>query len=118
MASWVFEAAKKLEKLGRLQRGWDSHGGLPLNPDAKRLTLDVLGWLGTTDLPVPGVVLGSGGSVNLEWRGKGKELEVGLGKDHGVEFLKVHSHGNLEEGTEKSNLPVKIRGLATWFLRE
>src|SRR5580692_4082792 len=41
-SGWVFEAAKKLEALGRLQPGWDSYGGLPLLPEAKRLTHQVL----------------------------------------------------------------------------
>src|SRR5712691_9273818 len=70
-APWVIDAAKKLEALGRLPTGWDSYGGLPLDSDAKNLTVSALGWLEDKNLPVPAVVLGSAGTVQLEWRVKG-----------------------------------------------
>jgi hypothetical protein len=115
-ASWVLDAAKKLEALGKLPAGWDSYGGLPLDSNAKKLTVSVLGWLGGNDLPVPAVVLGSAGTVQLEWRAKGKELEVELGKDNAVEFVKVYPNGDIEEGEEKANLPQRLRGLTRWLL--
>lgn len=31
-AGWIMEATRKLEALGRLQRNWDSHDGLPILP--------------------------------------------------------------------------------------
>src|SRR5438094_153528 len=70
-AAWVFEAAKKLEALGKLRPGWDSYGGLPLTAKSRELTLNVLGWFASDELPTPAVVLGSGGNVHLEWRTKG-----------------------------------------------
>src|SRR5438128_1809039 len=81
-ARWVVEAGKKLEALARLRRNWDSYDGLPLSPNAKQITFDALGWLKYQDLPVPAVVLGSGGTVHLEWYSKGKELEIGF-EDNG-----------------------------------
>jgi hypothetical protein len=114
-ASWVMDVAKKLEALGRLPAGWDSYGGLPLDPNAKKLAVSVLGWLGGEELPVPAVVLGSGGTVQLEWRANGKELEVELGKDNSIEFVKVNPNGDIEEGEERANLPQRLRGL-TWWL--
>src|SRR5579872_3088407 len=77
-AGWVLEAAAKLETLGRFQIGWDSYGGLPLKAGAKDLTVRALRWLSHDELPAPAVVLGSGGTVQLEWRTKDKELEVEL----------------------------------------
>jgi hypothetical protein len=97
-AGWVIEAAKKLESLARFRTGWDSYGGLPLKREARGLTMQVLGWLQKYDLPVPAVVLGSAGTVQLEWRDKGKELEVELRDNNTIEYLKVHPNGEIEEG--------------------
>jgi len=115
-ASWVVEAAKKLEALERFQQGWDSHGGLPLKGGAKRLTLQVLGWLRKVELPVPAVVLGSAGTVQLEWRAKGKELEVELRDNDTIEYVKVFPAGEIEEGEASSDLSGKLHNLTAWLL--
>ncbi len=115
-APWVIDAAKKLEALGRLPTGWDSYGGLPLDSHAKTLTVSALGWLEDKNLPVPAVVLGSAGTVQLEWRVKGRELEIELGKNETVEFVKLAPEGVVEEGEEKTNLPQRLRSLTWWLL--
>jgi len=116
LAGWVLEAARKLEALGRLPPGWDSYGAKPLDPDARRLTLYVLGWLGTKELPVPAVALASGGAVHLEWHSAGKELDVGLGEGAGIEYVKVHPSGEIEEGTAEVDLQRRMRDLTKWLL--
>jgi hypothetical protein len=115
-ASWVLEAAKKLDSLRLLQGGWDSYGGLPLDQEAKKLTVSVLGWLEGEELPVPAVVLGSCGNVQLEWRLSGRELEVDLRPDNTVEFVKIDKANVIGEGEENSNLPLKLRGLSWWLI--
>jgi hypothetical protein len=115
-ASWVIEAAKKLESLGRFRVGWNSYGGLPLAKGAKSLVLQVLTWLRKEELPVPGVVLGSGGNVQLEWRANGKELEIDLRDSNSIEFVKVSTGGEIEEGESSHNLPEKVRKLALWLV--
>jgi hypothetical protein len=115
-ADWVVQAARKLDRLARLEENWDSHRGLPLQPEAKQLTVDVLDWLNRMPLPIPAVVLGSGGTVHLEWRRRGKELELGLGGPSRMEYLRVHPHGRVEEGEETDNLPSRVRDLTSWLL--
>jgi len=114
-ASWVIEAAKKLEALGRFQTGWDSYGGLSLRSGAKHLTLQVLGWLRKEELPIPAVVLGSAGTVQLEWRAKGKELEVEIRDNDTIEYVKVSPAGEIEEGEAASDLSRKLRDLTDWL---
>ena len=114
-APWVIEAAKKLDAIGRLSVGWDSYGGASLDVEAKKMTANALGWLGGNNLPVPAVVLGSSGTVQLEWRANGRELEIELGKNR-IEFLRVDLDGSTEEGEERGDLPHKLRGLTWWFL--
>jgi len=115
-ANWVIKAARKLEALGQLKRNWDSHDGLPLSQEAKRMTFDALKWLKNQDLPVPAVVLGSGGTVHLEWRSKGKELEIGFDDRGFAEYLKVDSHGEMEEEEDiNDEIREKLMTLVEWL---
>jgi hypothetical protein len=114
-AEWVLETAKKLEALGRRRPGWDSYGGLPLKPGAKSLTLHILRWLGTEELPVPAVVLCSAGTVQLEWKSKGKELEVELLDNNTFEYMKVLPGGETEEGEDAIDLSGRIHALSRWL---
>jgi hypothetical protein len=115
-AQWVVEAARKLESLGKLKKNWDSYDGLPLSPGARRMTFDALGWLRMQDLPVPYVVLGSAGTVHLEWHSHGKKLEIGFDGQGAIEFLKVDRSGNWEEN-ENVNTDVrkKLESLTEWL---
>jgi hypothetical protein len=115
-AGWVIEAAKKLETLGRFRAGWDSYRGQPLSKGARCLMLQVLAWLRKEDLPVPGVVLGSGGDVQIEWRANGKELEIDLRDNNTIEYVMVSSDGEIEEGESSHGLPEKVRSLAGWLV--
>ncbi len=117
-AGWVFEATRKLEALRRLRAGWDSYAGLPLKPEARNFTVRILGWLGREELPVPAVVLGSGGTIQLEWRAKGKELDVELRDNDTIEYVKASPGGEIEEGEAGPNLPAKLQHLAGWLLRD
>jgi hypothetical protein len=114
-AGWVLEAAKKLEALSKLEPGWDSYGGSPLKPEARQATVLVMRLLENAELPDPAVVLGSAGSVHLEWRAKGRELDVSLGESDSIEFVKMLAHGEVEEGSI-SNLLAELRSLAGWLL--
>ena len=115
-AGWVLEAAAKLEALGRFQPGWDSYSGLPLQRSAKDLTVRTLRWLRSDELPVPAVVLGSGGTVQLEWRTNDKELEVELRDNNTIEYVKVSSGGAIEEGEVTADLSAKLHDLSRWLL--
>src|SRR5438046_1744982 len=111
LASWLTEALSKLEQLRRLPRGWDSHDGLPLQHEIGAAAQRILLGLRDQDLPVPAVVLGSGGTVQLEWRRAGRELEVEIeGPSVGV-FLQVYPDGRMVEGTLQDDLVGGVRCL-------
>jgi hypothetical protein len=116
-AGWVVAAAKKLDALGRFRANWDSYGGLPLQPGAKALTLRALDCLRLSELPTPAVVLGSGGTVQLEWHNRQKELDLELRDDDTVEYVKVQPDGHMEEGEATKDLALKLRELAQWLVR-
>ncbi len=113
---WQFEAMKKLENLAALPKGWDSYGGEPLRADVRDLAARLIGWIEMDDLPVPAVVLGSAGTVQFEWKHKGRELEVEVLSGDSLGFLKVSEDGDMEEGRVVRDLPDASRGLIRWLL--
>ena len=116
MAPWVFLAVCKLETLESRKEGWDSYGGLPLQSDARELTVHTIKQLGGENLPVPSVVLGSDGTVQLEWRKGGRELDLDLTDKDRIEFVKCDPNGEMEDGFTDSQSSVQLRRLATWLL--
>src|SRR5580765_7878617 len=96
------EVLKRIDALRRLQRGWDSHDGLPLSADGHRIALDFLTGIRHHDLPVPRVVLASGGTLQFEWRLNSKELEIGCGESSTLEYVKVAAKSNVEEGQKNA----------------
>ena len=115
-ARWVQVAAYKLESLGEHQVGWDSHGGLPLTSEARNITVMAIGWIDQEELPVPAVVLGSAGTVQLEWRLKNNKLEVDLGNGQEIEYFMRDSQGGIVEGQSGSDFGTKLRGLVRKFM--
>jgi hypothetical protein len=115
---WVFDAAKKLQALSVLPKGWDSYGGLPLRPEAREMAARVLDELQARPMPVPNVALGSEGNVHLEWRSTGRELEVELGDGTSIEYLKVGPDGDIvEEGKTDFLDSQRLENLAGWLVR-
>jgi len=102
--------------LAQFRDGWDSHRGRALSPTARASTVRAIGWLKFEPLPEPNVVLGSAGNVALEWRADHKELEIDIGDAGRVEFVKVDSHGNIEEGFTDRNSPDALRQLVHWLI--
>jgi hypothetical protein len=113
---WVAEAAKKLEAISGLQAGWDSYGGRPLTPAAKRSTVEVIRTLEGEDLPVPAVALCSGGTVQLEWRHNGRELDIDVGKGDEYEYVTCDQAGQVKEGRADRYSPSELSKLARWLL--
>jgi hypothetical protein len=113
---WQVQTLVKLEGLRCLPRGWDSHDGLPLQPEAAAAVEGLLRELRDLDLPVPGVVLGPEGTVQLEWRRDGRELELEVQAPGVIHSLRVFVDGRMEEGNLGPDLGSEARRLSRWLL--
>jgi len=116
MASWVIVAFKKLESLGNLRPGWDSHGGLPLKQEARQLIVQTIQKLREINLPVPTVALDPGGMGQVEWKGGGGELDMDVGPGLDVEYVKYDREGKPKEGYVDLDEPAELGELAYWLL--
>src|SRR6266540_2729912 len=83
LASLVYESVNRY--LGRLPEAEVSQ--------TRKDPMD--GWIRA--IASPNVVLGSAGTVQLEWRVGGRDLEVELGESGELAYLKVSPQGGLTE---------------------
>lgn len=113
---WLVQAKEKLNALARLPANWDSHDGLPLQPAIFDAALAVLGWLERQELPVPGVVLGSAGTVQFEWQCDGRELQIEILTPAAIGWLKISVDGSMEERRDEPSSPEQVRRLIEWLL--
>ena len=100
----------------RLGPDWDSHGGLPLCPEVHARVVRLLEELGQGEWPAPAVVLGSIGSVQLEWRVQGRELEIEILPQGEVAYLKSHADGQMEEGQVAQPVADAVKNLIGWVV--
>lgn len=117
LSAWLAAAVKKLESLGRLQKGWDSHGGRPLNSQARGLTVHTLGRLNKYPLPVPAVALDNNGCVQIEWKVGGRELDLDVG-DRDIGYVKYDQDGSVQEGLADEGDDEELNSLTNWLLRK
>jgi hypothetical protein len=73
---WVQPTLQRLGQLLTLPRDWDSYGARPVDPACAWAAWQVLLALLVEDTPVPSLVPTSRGGVQIEWHGKGIDLEI------------------------------------------
>jgi hypothetical protein len=115
--SWQFEALKKLADLPTSSDQRASCGTHSLAPDVKNAAAELIGWLETDDLPVPSIVLCSGGSVLFRWKHKCRTLEVEVLSRESFRFAQMFDDGQQRDGRCLRDLPDTIRTLLQWLLR-
>lgn len=110
---WRIHFMTELERLRRdLPEGSDSWR--PHRPGSKVIEIaqKIVGSVQREDLPLPLLVAGSDGSLQIKWR-FAKELSFFVSSD-AVEFLQVYPQGSMEEGSLKN--PEQVRELVDWLL--
>jgi len=110
---WRAYFQSQLAKLQReLPEGADSFA--PHRPTSHIVTLanQVANSLKRDDLPLPLIIAGSDGSLQIKWR-KNRELSFFVSPE-AVEFLRVDPKNGMEEGSVKN--PAHASELIDWLL--
>jgi hypothetical protein len=100
-------ALQQLEAISELQKDWDSYGSDPPTPDAIFAVRTLIAAADRRFRSVPyfiGPV--SGGGVQIEWRGPGREIEVEVQRNgKSFSYLLIEGKGTTNrKADEKDNL--------------
>ena len=74
--AWLSTVHRQIQDLLKLRPNWDGYGGKKIDPRRAQLVLDVLRVVMTEQTPIPAIVPGSDGGVQLEWHCGQVDLEV------------------------------------------
>jgi hypothetical protein len=121
-APWVLNALDKIAGLSQLAADWDGYGSPRIDPGAIAEARRFVASVAFDGLPVPSVSPVLGGSVGLQWRYGGKEVEFTFHPSGEVEFLKVLGHDldhdeNMETGTLWHEPGITGLKLLLWLTR-
>ena len=73
---WLGAVHQRIKELLELRPNWDGYGGRRIDFRRAQLALDVLSAVMTEKTPIPDIVPGSDGGVQLEWHCGQVDLEV------------------------------------------
>lgn len=91
------EVIARINELFTLPNNWDSYGGRPISFTAAMAAISWLDDYSEDKLPVPSVVPGSDGSVQLEWHIHGIDLEVLFPPSGTPEFVYEDHNTNTQQ---------------------
>ncbi len=73
---WRDAAIARLNELVRLDRGWDGYRGLPVSFENANFALRMLEATCRADAPVPQIVPGANGDLQIEWHAQNTDIEL------------------------------------------
>ena len=81
---WRELILRRLHILTTLQVGWDGYRGLPVTTANASFALDILETCCRGEVPMPQLVPGTSGDLQLEWHGTRGDIELHLLRPHEV----------------------------------
>lgn len=81
---WRDPVSKRLNELVGLQQGWDGYEGIPVTFENAYFAMDMLGACCRGDDPVPQIVPGTGGDLQIEWHLERGDIELHILAPHDV----------------------------------
>jgi hypothetical protein len=73
---WLDSVKERLGQLVQLERGWDGYQGLPVNFANANFALQMLVAACDSNAPIPQIVPGSDGDLQIEWHAPGGNVEL------------------------------------------
>ena len=116
---WRTYCSTELERLRGLLSISGGYGPMPPSDSALHLAQKIIGEIERSDLPLPFVVPGADGSIQVKWRKSNRELSFFV-SDREVEFLTVEGKASKEskiisEGSIKG--PSQLNEFVDWLLK-
>lgn len=110
--NWFAEVDQRLSLLSRLNRGWDGYDGRPVSNQVVAFTRQMLKELYLDGLPMPALVPGSDGSLQVEWHQNGLDIELDVLGPHDVVAFKAVRHDSNRD--EELNITNDFSSVAQW----
>jgi hypothetical protein len=109
----------EIERLRRLEAGWDGYGALPVHADIIQAAKALVRGLSPNIAPRPRVVPLSSGGLQIEWTAGNVALELEFESPFVIRYLKWNpTAGEPEEQTVPVGESDQVEALIRWFSQQ
>lgn len=109
---WLERATEKILSLSKLEHGWDSYQGVPLDKSLADYATHVLRTTITASTPEGSVHPLSGGGLQIEWHIGGQDLEITIYRPYEIEVSYMGVDGTEQTFTVDQDVS-RLRKLLT-----
>ena len=111
MYSWRGHVSSKLQDLIKLNDGWDGYNAGPVSFTLAHFAMNMLEAICKNDTPVPQIVPGVNGDLQIEWHMPSSDIEL-----HVISANKVVAWRCGSSGEEETlNLQTEFSAIAPWI---
>jgi len=112
--AWLKEIYDRISELKKLEKNWDSYGGLPVTDSAIKSIRVLLSQLDIDEMPTPHVAPVPDGGIGLHWRVGARDLEIEADPTGAVHYL--HSVVGGEPVCGDANTLAEAQNALDWVL--
>ena len=112
---WHRKVSERIQELIRLPVGWDGYAGRPVKFETGMFTCKMLNALWRWDTPVPQIVPGPSGDLQIEWHMQDNTVELHVIAPNRVSAWRIMNGGDPEG--EEINLSNDFAPIEEWIER-
>lgn len=110
--NWRQQVEEKLQKLIRLPVGWDGYGAVPVSFETANFAVRMLESICPTDAPVPYLVPGTVGDIQIEWHTDAVDIELHVRRPNSVHAWRESAASGRAD--EEMELTFDFRPILSW----
>jgi hypothetical protein len=111
-ASWWAAVDRLLAELVALEPGWDGYQGLPVRRENAAFAKSMIGNICGPDSPLPQIVPGASGDLQVEWHTLGGDLELHVSRPYRVS---VWFEKSTENDSRELELTSDFKTISIWL---
>lgn len=116
VSPWQEEAARKILGFKDLPENWDSYGSQPPTEIVRHKAIEFV-LMVPPEKPQPRILALSGGAIQLEWRKRGRGVQIEFLPDGSIEYLLLEGGNPLGDGgVLPFTSPSVVSSLLKWLI--
>jgi hypothetical protein len=111
--AWRTQVVDRLNHLCRLPIGWNGYGAGPVNFNTANFALRLLESVCNASTPVPSIVPGASGDLQIEWHLEAGDVELHIRAPNDVHAW--CETAGAEQGSQEAQLTIDFTTVAQWI---
>lgn len=109
---WMQHLASRFDEIVSLAKGWDGYSAVPVAFGTAEFAAQMIERLCISEVPVPSIIPGSDGSLQVEWHAGGFDIELDVQGPNEVEAYRLNQATG---ATDELELESDFSQIASWL---